>query len=254
MRIAVFSDIHGNCLALDAILADLGQHPVDHIVCLGDAILGGAQPAETASRLRALDCPVVLGNADAWLSSGDENMLAQKITPAQRAIREWTFAQLTPDDQAFLAAFQPTLEIDLGISRPLLCFHGSPSSYEDILLPTTPENEFRQIMGDYHQFILAGGHTHLQQIRRWGETLFFNPGSVGFVRDRQWQGAGFRLYPWAEYAILSVDGSGFGLEFRRVPLDIAELLLTIRVSGRPNAEILAGRYEQAEQSRAITQT
>ena len=117
-----------------------------------------------------------------------------------------------------------------------------------------PEGEFQQIVGDYHQFILAGGHTHLQQIRRWGETLFFNPGSVGFVRDLQWQGAGFRLYPWADYAILSVDGSGLGLEFRRVPVEIAELLLTIRVSGRPNAEILAGRYEQAEQSQAISQT
>jgi hypothetical protein len=78
MRIAVVSDIHGNCLALDTILADLGQHPVDHIVCLGDAILGGAQPAETASRLRALDCPTVLGNADAWLSSGDESTVGCK--------------------------------------------------------------------------------------------------------------------------------------------------------------------------------
>jgi predicted phosphodiesterase len=232
----------------------LNQHPVDHIVCLGDAIQGGAQPAETASRLRSLDCPVVLGNADAWLSSGDENTLVQKVSPAQRAIREWTFAQLTPDDRAFLGAFQHTLEINLGISRPLLCFHGSPSSYNDILLPTTREDEFQQIVGDYDQFILAGGHTHLQQIRRWGETLFFNPGSVGFVYDRQWQGADFRLCPWAEYAILSVDGSGIGLEFRRVPVEIAELLLTIRVSGRPDAEILAGWYEQSEQSQAISQT
>jgi len=244
MRIAVFSDIHGNCLALDTILADLGRHPVDQIVCLGDAILGGAQPAETASRLRVLDCPVVLGNADAWLLSGDENTLVQELSPAQRAIREWTYAQLTPDDQAFLGTFQPTLEINLGISRPLLCFHGSPSSYDDILLPTTPDDEFQQIVGDYHQFILAGGHTHLQQIRRWGETLFFNPGSVGFVRDLQWQDAGFRFYPWAEYAILTVDGSSLGLEFRRVPVEIAKLLLTIRASGRPDAEILAGRYEQ----------
>ncbi len=246
MRIAVVSDIHGNCLALDTVLADLDQHPVDHIVCLGDAILGGAQPAETASRLRALDCPVVLGNADAWLLSGDENVLTQKISSAQRAIREWTLLQLTPDDRVFLGAFPPTLEIDLGISRPLLCFHGSPSSYNDILLPTTPENEFQQLVGAYDQFILAGGHTHLQQIRHWGETFFFNPGSVGFARDPQWQGAGFRLYPWAEYAILSVDRFGLGIEFRRVPIDLAKLLLTIRVSGRPDAEILAGWYEQAK--------
>lgn len=63
------------------------------------------------------------------------------------------------------------------------------------------------------------------------------------MRDRQWPGAGFRLYPWAEYAILSVDGSELGLEFRRVPVELAKLLLAIRVSGRPDAEILAGWYE-----------
>src|SRR5690349_17179247 len=72
MRIAVISDIHGNCLALDAVLADLQRDGVDWIVCLGDAIQGGAQPAETVARLRDLGCPIVMGNADAWLLTGEE--------------------------------------------------------------------------------------------------------------------------------------------------------------------------------------
>src|SRR5262249_58682821 len=45
MRIAVFSDIHGNCIALETILADLQHFSVDRMVCLGDAIQGGPQPA-----------------------------------------------------------------------------------------------------------------------------------------------------------------------------------------------------------------
>ena len=65
MHIAVLSDIHGNCVALDAALADLQQRAVDRLVCLGDAIQGGPQPAETGRRLRDLGCPIVLGNADA---------------------------------------------------------------------------------------------------------------------------------------------------------------------------------------------
>ena len=44
MRIAILSDVHGNCVGLDAALADLPQHPADQIVCSGDMIQGGPQP------------------------------------------------------------------------------------------------------------------------------------------------------------------------------------------------------------------
>src|SRR5215212_9957539 len=93
MRVAVISDMHGNCLGFDAALADLRYQRVDQIVCLGDAIQGGAQPAETVARLRDLGCPVVMGNADAWLLTGKE--AGAEPIPAERmrkmsAIREWS--------------------------------------------------------------------------------------------------------------------------------------------------------------------
>ncbi len=71
-RIAIFSDIHGDCVALDAVLADIASAGVNQTVCLGDAIQGGPQPAETVERLRALGCPVVMGNADHWLLTGED--------------------------------------------------------------------------------------------------------------------------------------------------------------------------------------
>ncbi len=67
MRIAIISDIHGNCVALDAVLADLQREPAARMVCLGDAIQGGPQPIQVIARLRELACPVVMGNADDWL-------------------------------------------------------------------------------------------------------------------------------------------------------------------------------------------
>ena len=72
MRIAVISDIHGNDLAFETAEADLQNQKIDQIVCLGDAIQGGPQPAGVVQRLRRLNCPVVMGNADAWLISGVE--------------------------------------------------------------------------------------------------------------------------------------------------------------------------------------
>src|SRR6476469_5499654 len=138
MRIAIISDVHGNCVGLDAALADLQQQPADEIVCLGDMIQGGPQPAEVVARLRALDCPVVMGNADAWLLTGQATD-AEPTTERQLAVREWQLTRLTTEDRALIARFQPTVERALGGGRTLLCFHGTTRSFDEIILPTTPE-------------------------------------------------------------------------------------------------------------------
>src|SRR5687767_6185382 len=101
MRLAIISDIHGNCIALDAVLDDLGSSEPDQIVCLGDAIQGGAQPAETAARLREIECPVVIGNADAYVLTGEvtgnENISGEREQKLSE-IREWTLSQLSNED------------------------------------------------------------------------------------------------------------------------------------------------------------
>ena len=60
IRLAVFSDIHGNAVAFDAVLADMRDQEIAASVCLGDAIQGGPQPSEVVARLRELDCPIVI--------------------------------------------------------------------------------------------------------------------------------------------------------------------------------------------------
>lgn len=247
MRINVISDIHGNCVALDAVLLDLQRDPADHTVCLGDAIQGGPQPAQAVRQLRDLGCPVVMGNADAWLLTGEETGQEQ-ITPERlrkiNEIREWSLMQLSAEERRFIAGFQPTVEIPLGMGRNLLCFHGSPTSFHDFILPQTPEDEFRRLLGSFSSHVLTGGHTHLQQIRRIGDSFFFNPGSVGFVYNHQQSDDTFRADPWAEYAVLTVDGSRVGLEFRRVPFDVDELIRVYHESGRPYADDAAAQYRQ----------
>src|SRR3954464_8609074 len=127
MRTALISDVHANAVALDAVLSDLERDPVDQVVCLGDMIQGGSQPAEVVHRLRELACPVVLGNADAFLLDPDE----EPKTVRQLAVREWTLAQIADDGAAFIQTFRPTLDVPLGQGRTLLAFHGSPASYDD---------------------------------------------------------------------------------------------------------------------------
>ena len=240
MRIAVISDMHGNCVALDAVLADLESHPVDRVVCLGDAVQGGPQPAEVVARLRELGCPVVLGNADAFLLTGTDGNEA--VSAQQSAAREWSLAQLSEADRAFIGAFHPTVESPLPGGRRLLCFHGSPASFHDIIFPETPEADVRGLLGAYLPAILTGGHTHLQQLRRLDDSLFFNPGSVGYVYNTRASGGNLHADPWAEYAILSADERRFSIEFCRIPFDVAAWKRITLASGIPDAETMMTRY------------
>src|SRR5215211_3771619 len=239
MRIAVFSDMHGNDLAFEAVESDIKNQNVDQMVCLGDAIQSGPKPAAVAQRLRRLNCPVVMGNADAWLLTGTET--ADEGIPSERLIkmgeiRLWSLAQLHEDDHHFISGFQPTLTIPLDVNLSLLCFHGSPDSFDDAILPDAAADVFKKFLGTYTEHILTGGHTHAQQIRRNGDLFFFNPGSVGFAYSHDQPEGVFKADLWAEYAILSVENGQTSLEFRRVPFHINELIRVYRDSGRPFAD------------------
>src|SRR6266436_7407441 len=85
MRLAVISDIHGECFALDQVLQDIRRQGIEQMVCLGDALQGGSQPAETLTRLRELNCPVVMGNADAWLITGQQTSPGEHTSEQQHA-------------------------------------------------------------------------------------------------------------------------------------------------------------------------
>jgi predicted phosphodiesterase len=249
MKIGVIADIHGNYLALAAVLRDIDalRPPPDRVVCLGDAIQGGPQPAEVARALRERGWPVVMGNADDWLITGQASE-AEPVSAERQAkldaVRAWSLAQLAEADKAYIAGFTPTVEVPLEAGRKLLAFHGSPASFDDLLLPTTSDEDFQRLLGAHAGHILCGGHTHLQQIRRLGDGFFFNPGSVGLAYSHTQSEEGFRADPWAEYALLCAQGGRLALEFRRVPFDAAELRRVYHASGRPFAAEAAGQYAE----------
>src|SRR5688572_119785 len=123
MRVAVISDIHGNDLAFQAIEAVIQQQAVDQIVCVGDAVQGGPQPAEVVQRLLRWNCPVVMGNADAWLITGketDDEGIPRERLKKMEAVRNWSLSQLTQEDIDFVSSFGPTVNIHLDDGLELL--------------------------------------------------------------------------------------------------------------------------------------
>jgi putative phosphoesterase len=232
VRLGLISDVHGNLRALDAVVAELETAGVDELVCLGD--LGpGPQPAETIQRLRELGCPVVRGNWDEWLLAGAPP-LPGPAGPKLAAQSEWWTAQLGPGERAFLRGLPAAVE---RVSAPLevLCVHGSPRSNREDIHATTPDLELEAMLDGSQPGVLAAGHTHLQLVRPHESTLVVNPGSVGLpFRSRPLNGE-VHMSPWAEYAILTIEGRRVSTELRRAPYDVAGLLeLTVAV-GMPHA-------------------
>lgn len=238
MRTAVFSDVHGNLVALDAFLADAGSRAVDAYVCLGDALQGGPQPRECLERIVELGCPVVLGNADAFLLDLDPGI--EPPTEEQLEVARWSREQLGADGLATIRGFEPTVRVDLGEGRSLLAMHGSPASFEGVLLPSTPEAQMRAAIGDTDADVVAGGHVHMQWTRPIAHRILLNPGSVGLAYDHEQDDESDpRFSPWAEYAIVESEGERLTIELHRVPFDPAFVASALGSSGRPHAAAFA---------------
>lgn len=222
-RIGLISDIHGNAVALDAVLADLGRQEIDELVCLGDIAAGGPQPREAIARLRDIDCQVVRGNADGWLLEG----LPTGRSDATRRLGElvaWAQTQLAADDLNYLASLPATLNFAAaGLS--VSCFHGSPRSDVDSLLATTPEQDLDDLLGEAPPMtIFACGHTHLQLLRSYRKNVLLNPGSVGLPLGSLTPLSGCAPLPaWAEYALVEVHAGDVEVAFRRLGVDVAAL-------------------------------
>lgn len=244
MRIALIADIHGNAVALDTALDDIAKQGVDQIICLGDVAMVGPQPAECVARVRALNCPVIMGNTDEWLVSEEAAGEPPADLSPLDAVAYWNAAQLSEDDKTFMRGFQPTLEVDLNAGHTLLCFHGSPRDCREAILAFTPEDELHVMLGDpTPAAVLAGAHVHLQILRRYLGATFVNPGSIGMPSDHEpAQGRPRRYTPRAEYAILEWRAGQANITFRRVPYALDDLMAAVAHSGMPAADWWRGQW------------
>ena len=243
MRTAILSDTHGNAVALRAVLAELAAEGIEQAICLGDVAQGGPEPGPCLDLLAGLGCPVVMGNADAFVldpaSARDE-----PVTERQLAVSNWTLGHLTEGQRTFMASFPPTVEVELGDGRTLLACHGTPRSNEELVFPTTPEVEYRERLGEIRHDLVAGGHIHLPYLRRIGTAVFVNPGSIGLGYDHEQDEADLRFDPWASYAVATTGApDALRIELRRTPFDPGAVIRSIDDSGMPYAEELIRGWE-----------
>jgi len=139
MRVALVSDVHANAVALETVIAALDRDAPDAVVCLGGMVQGGPDPGRCADLLRELGWPVVLGNADAFVIEESTAVdSAEPVTERQLAQRARTLEQLDADQHAFVASFEPTVEVALG--RKTLLASSGAALVPPKILPSTAED------------------------------------------------------------------------------------------------------------------
>ncbi|WP_374689716.1 metallophosphoesterase [Promineifilum sp.] len=237
MQVALISDIHGNLTALDAALTDIARHGADQIICLGDVAALGPQPMAVVHRLHDLAIPVILGNTDHWLLNPKREKTKNDDQRRQQEIELWAAGQVTATERGLIEAYAPWLAFNLD-GTSLLCYHGSPRSFEERIEPETPTKKLDDYFEEHRATLLAGGHTHEAMVRRYGESVIINPGSVGLPMIHPQPGSEKNTYnpPWAEYALVDTHDGGLTLSLRRVPYSLDDLAAAVRASGMPHAD------------------
>lgn len=251
MRFAIFSDVHANLEALEAVLTDAGQRGATHYVCLGDVVGYNANPHECVERIQAMDCPIVKGNHDEQASLTESSRDFNEL--AEHAI-EWTRANLTEPDKDWLRDLRLERQVrDFTIVHATL---DTPGQWGYVFNNLDAAASFTY----QHTAICFFGHTHVPMVfirddgvRRGsfeemfakkgeepraycvqpiepGKKYFINVGSVGQPRDGDWRAA---------YCIY--DSEENVLELHRVKYDLDTAQKKIIKAGLPRllAERLA---------------
>jgi diadenosine tetraphosphatase ApaH/serine/threonine PP2A family protein phosphatase len=220
MRFAAIADVHGNYLALEAVLADIRAHGISEIVNLGDMVSGPLDARRTMDALMALNAVHVLGNHDRWLIDRPLEKMGSWDRPA--------YTQLDSGHLDWLRAVPPT-QIFQG--QVFLC-HATPADDNLYWLETVmPDGSVRmspleaiekQAEGISQSLILCA-HTHVARAVRLSDgRLVVNPGSVGspgFSYSVPFPHLIEAGTPDARYAILELTSGSWRVTFRHVPYD-----------------------------------
>jgi len=213
-RVAVLSDVHGNAVALEAVLGEIESEAPDLVVFGGD-LTWGPLPEETMELVASLRTPAlfVRGNSERTLLEGSES-------PTER--ERWLLERHSGQARAFLATFVGQASVDIAGLGPARFCHGSPRSDEELVTPETPEERVRALTATIPERVLVTAHTHLQFDRQVAGIRSINPGSVGMPYEGR---------PGAFWALLGPD-----VELRRTDYSVERAVERYGASGDPMTE------------------
>lgn len=229
MRIALFSDVHGNLTALRAVLVALNRHrPLRMIVAAGDHVLAGPRPAETWDALQAVGCTCILGNEDVrlWDANIKHTVRDSPWAPLVAVVAPWTVAALGPARLAALQALPRSLRLVPAPGADLLIVHANIHGLTGWALKAdTPDDDLARLYGGANARVVCCGHYHAACVREWGGMTLVNVASVSLPTDGEAR---------AGYTILDWDGA-WHVAQHRVPYEAEAEAMVMATSSIPKS-------------------
>jgi putative phosphoesterase len=226
VRIAIFSDVHGNLPALEAVLTDIATVGVDGRYVLGDLVGYAPWPNEVLERLQAERIPAVMGNYDDGTGFDRDECGCAYTDPTEKALGDrsfaWTKAHTSDANKAWLRNLAPEIRFEAGGLRYLLV-HGSPRRTNEYLYEDKPDSTFARIATGAGADVIVCGHTHRPYEKRVVGTRFINVGSAGKPKDGD---------PRACWVL--IDATTRLAEIRRVAYDVEAAARAVEASDLPS--------------------
>jgi predicted phosphodiesterase len=246
------SDMHGNRLAVEAVVAEGREQGVEGWWVLGDLVAIGPDPVATLELLTNLpEVRFVRGNTDRYLVTGDrppphtEEVRAQpELLPLFELIEAsflWTRDVIAEAGWLdWIAALPQQQRRTLPDSTRLLGVHASPRADDGVgIAPDVSDADLADLLADADADVVCGGHTHQPTDRRIGTQRAINLGSVSnpITTDLR-----------ASYVVVHADSHSHRVEHRRVSYDHEAVLARIARCGHPAAEFLS-EFQRGDQIR-----
>ena len=231
MKIAVFTDVHGNRFALEAVLADISSHQLDSMLNLGDMVYGGADPLGALKLQLECGALMVRGNADEEVANPLPDLEPERIE-----FVNWLRGLMTEHDFKTLENLPTMLEVANG---EILACHGNletpwdflmlrdnPKSFTDY---ATPEVLLSRIQKYLNAKVVLCGHSHRARNVTANGVQFVNVGSVSRQPDGD---------PRARWALLERTENGWNVEHKFTAYDF-EAAATWALEFNPEGELEA---------------
>ena len=228
-RLAALSDVHGNAVALEAVLADIGRERPDAILVGGDLVLNGPDPVAVVETLRGLaddGALVIQGNTDIAVADFDYAAafpwMTDGVPDAIQDAAEWAHDTLGPERLDWLRRLPAERRWRAEDGTLILVCHASPGSqtagFDQSLDPAVTTERLAQTDAR----VIACGHTHLPEVRDLGWKLIVNSGSAGYIFDGE---------PTASWARIDLEDGEVRAGIHRTEFDALTVANAISARG-----------------------
>ncbi|PKF73801.1 metallophosphoesterase family protein [Chryseobacterium sp. PMSZPI] len=233
IQIAVFSDVHGNLPALEAVLKDMEEKGIEHKFCLGDLVDFAPWGNEVIEKIKSLNIPCLMGNHDERIAFNIPVIPLPKHSEEETNARliaiDHSKKHITKENKKFLSELPFHMKLNYKIGKKhwnIQLVHSSLESNDTYLYESENDEVFTQMLEDSKSDLIVMGHTHLSFKKQFDNKKWaVNCGSVGRSREEN------RL---ASYLTLTLHEEEINPEIIQLDYPIEETARQIQESGIPD--------------------